>query len=200
MHLIISLAPLSYRLSIVNFALYQLLDNRTRGSSATRAVALLIFAAVVLRAELAALLGSFAIQLLSDGRISLTRLIKVDLFSGLVSIGVLLFFPHASAGIHKLAAVTVSIDSYFWNHWPLWPELYSIYFNVYEGKSAEWGVSIFFIRVLRHLILFRSLRSGLTSRPSRAFLWRLRCSSRLVIYKTFASGHLSDPLFSTSSS
>lgn len=184
----------------MNIALYQLLDNRARGSSATRAVALLVFAAVVLRAELAALLGSFAIQLLLDGRISLTRLIKVGLFSGLVSIGVLLFFPHASASVHKLAAVTVLIDSYFWDHWPLWPELYSIYFNVFEGKSAEWGVSIFFIRLLRHLILSRYLRSGLISRPSRAFSWRLHCSSRLVIYKTFASGHSSDPLSSISSS
>jgi hypothetical protein len=44
-----------------------------------------------------------------------------------------------------LAAVTVLIDSYFWDQWPLWPELFSIYFNVYEGKSAEWGVSIFFV-------------------------------------------------------
>ncbi|KAH9053005.1 Alg9-like mannosyltransferase family-domain-containing protein [Lactarius deliciosus] len=91
-----------------------------------RAVALLTFAAVVIRAELAALLGSFAIQLLLDGRISLTRLIKVGLISGLVSV-----------------ASTVLIDSYFWDQWPLWPEFFSIYFNVYEGKSAEWGVSPF---------------------------------------------------------
>lgn len=32
------------------------------------------------------------------------------------------------------------IDSYFWSQWPLWPELYGLYFNVYQGKSAEWGV------------------------------------------------------------
>ena len=39
-------------------------------------------------------------------------------------------------------ALTVYIDSYFWDHWPLWPEFSGIYFNIYEGKSAEWGVSI----------------------------------------------------------
>jgi hypothetical protein len=188
----------SHRLSTVNLALYQLLENGTR--RATRAVALLTFAAVVIRAELAALLGSFAIQLLLDGRISLTRLIKVGLFSSLVSIGVSLFFPHASARVHTFAALTVLIDSYFWDQWPLWPEFFSIYFNVYEGKSAEWGVSIFFIRSLRPLILLRYLRFGLTSRPSRAFLWRPSCSSRLVLYKTPASGHSSNPLFSSSSS
>jgi alpha-1,6-mannosyltransferase len=122
----------SLRASLVNFAFYQPLDY---GPSQTLA------AAVVIRAELAAL---FALQLLLVGRISLTRLIKVGLFS-LVSVGMSLFFPHASARAHTLAAVTVLIDSYFWDQWPLWPEIFSIYFNVYEGKSAEWGVSIIFI-------------------------------------------------------
>lgn len=37
-------------------------------------------------------------------------------------------------------ALTVVVDSYFWQKWPLWPELYGIYFNVVQGKSAEWGV------------------------------------------------------------
>ena len=160
MRLTICSTVFSHHLSLVNFALYQLLENGT--SRATRAVVLLTFAAVVIRAELAALLGSFAIQLLSDGRISLTRLIKVGLFSSLVSVGVSPFFPHASARVHTFSALTVLIDSYFWDQWPLWPEFFSIYFNVYEGKSAEWGVGIFFIRLLRHLILLRYLRSGPT--------------------------------------
>ena len=145
MRLLISPASHSQRPSIVNFAVYQLLNYGSSRTPATRAVAVLIFAAVVIRAELAALLGSFALQLLLDHRISLTRLIKVGLFSSLASIGVSPFFPHTSARAHLFAAVTVSIDSYFWDQWPLWPELYSIYFNVYEGKSAEWGVSIFFV-------------------------------------------------------
>jgi len=122
--------------------LYQLLEIGTSRSTVPRAVALLTFAAVVIRAELAALLGSFAIQLLLDGRISLARLIRVGVFSSLISI-----------------AVTVSIDSYFWDHWPIWPEFYSIYFNVYEGKSAEWGVSPFwtYITSLPRLLLATAL-------------------------------------------
>lgn len=72
----------------MNFAFYQLLDNGTSQTPAIRAVAVLIFAAVVIRAELAALLGSFALQLLLYGRISLSRLIKVGLFFSLVSVGV----------------------------------------------------------------------------------------------------------------
>ncbi|KAJ7787372.1 alpha-1,6-mannosyltransferase subunit [Mycena olivaceomarginata] len=35
---------------------------------------------------------------------------------------------------------TVSVDSYFWGRPYLWPEWHSIYFNVVEGKSADWGV------------------------------------------------------------
>jgi hypothetical protein len=37
--------------------------------------------------EIAGLLGLFAIQLLLDGTLSITRLIKVGIISGLVSIG-----------------------------------------------------------------------------------------------------------------
>jgi hypothetical protein len=40
-------------------------------------------------------------------------------------------------------ALTIVVDSYFWNRYPLWPELSGIYFNVVEGKSAEWGVRTF---------------------------------------------------------
>ena len=76
----------------MNLALYQLLDNGNSRRLAIRALALLIFASVVIRAELAALLASFAIQLLLDRRISLTSLIKVGLFFSLVSVGVSLFF------------------------------------------------------------------------------------------------------------
>jgi hypothetical protein len=147
----ISPIPPLQRPSIVNFAFYQLLDNGSSRTSATRAVAILIFAAVVIRAELAALLGSFALQLLLDSRISLTRLIKVGLFFSLVAVGMSLFCPPATARVYTLTDVTVLIDSYFWDQWPLWPELFSIYFNVYEGKSAEWGARVFFIRLLRHL-------------------------------------------------
>ena len=43
----------------------------------------------------------------------------------------------------RLVALTVFIDSYFWSTFPLWPELHGLYFNVYQGKSADWGVCRF---------------------------------------------------------
>ncbi|KAF8486286.1 hypothetical protein DFH94DRAFT_712149 [Russula ochroleuca] len=71
--------------------------------------------------EITGLLSLFVIQLLSDGDSwrPITHLVKVDIISGLVS------------------ALTVSIDSYFRDHWPLWPEFSGIYFNVYEGKACD---------------------------------------------------------------
>lgn len=38
-------------------------------------------------------------------------------------------------------ATTVLIDSAYWRQPFLWPELYSIYYNVVLGKSADWGIS-----------------------------------------------------------
>jgi len=39
------------------------------------------------------------------------------------------------------AVITVGTDSYFWKRWPLWPEFSGFYFNVFQGKSSDWGVS-----------------------------------------------------------
>ncbi|KAF8635073.1 hypothetical protein AX15_000563 [Amanita polypyramis BW_CC] len=88
------------------------------------AVALLTFTAVVLRAEIALLLAPLTIQALVTRKLTLLEVIRVGLYSGLASI-----------------ALTNAVDSYFWNTFPLWPELQGIYFNVYLGKSADWGVS-----------------------------------------------------------
>ena len=37
--------------------------------------------------------------------------------------------------------VTVSIDSFFWQRFPLWPELVGFYYNAIQGKSIAWGFS-----------------------------------------------------------
>lgn len=79
-------------LHVVNIALYLLLDRgsragRTSTTRASWAVVLLTFSAVVIRLEIAGLLGLFVIQILFDGTLSITRLVKVGIISGLVSIG-----------------------------------------------------------------------------------------------------------------
>ncbi|KAF8624429.1 hypothetical protein AX17_007138 [Amanita inopinata Kibby_2008] len=88
------------------------------------AIALLTFATVVFRAEIALLLGPLVVQTLITRKLSFSEIVRVGLFVGFTSI-----------------ALTTLIDSYFWNAFPLWPELHGVYFNVYQGKSAEWGTS-----------------------------------------------------------
>ncbi|KAI0347804.1 hypothetical protein BDW22DRAFT_1365043 [Trametopsis cervina] len=98
------------------------------------AIGLLTFATVVFRGELLLLLGPICLQAIFQGYTSVKKVIKVGTISGISSI-----------------ALTVSVDSYFWQRWPLWPELYGIYFNVLQGKSAEWGVSPFHAYITTHL-------------------------------------------------
>ncbi|VDC07634.1 unnamed protein product [Peniophora sp. CBMAI 1063] len=121
--------PNMFALFPVNFALYLLFDREKNSIRPTirrlhSAFFLLTFAGVVLRAEVVALLIPLALQSLLGGHVSFLKLIRTGIISALVSIG-----------------ITTFIDSYFWNTYPLWPEFAGIYFNVYEGKSAEWGVS-----------------------------------------------------------
>ncbi|TFY52954.1 hypothetical protein EVJ58_g9722 [Rhodofomes roseus] len=113
----------------VNLALYQLVNrasNSTRPSPTAyhRAIALLTFTATVFRSEIALLLAPLALQGLAKGYTTPSSLLKVGVISGVYS-----------------AALTALVDSYFWQQWPLWPELHGVFFNVVEGKSAEWGVS-----------------------------------------------------------
>ncbi|KAF8635074.1 hypothetical protein AX15_000563 [Amanita polypyramis BW_CC] len=103
------------------------------------AVALLTFTAVVLRAEIALLLAPLTIQALVTRKLTLLEVIRVGLYSGLASIGRPKYL--ICAILTSFTALTNAVDSYFWNTFPLWPELQGIYFNVYLGKSADWGVS-----------------------------------------------------------
>ncbi|KAJ7286958.1 glycosyltransferase family 22 protein [Mycena rebaudengoi] len=121
--------PNMFALLPVNLSTFLLIDrapNALRPSqrSVSASIALLAFSAVVFRAELAALAAALAVQSLFMKHASLWRICTIGAISTLASI-----------------ALTVSIDSYFWGQPYLWPEWQSIYFNVVEGKSAEWGTS-----------------------------------------------------------
>ncbi|KAF8972290.1 alpha-1,6-mannosyltransferase subunit [Flammula alnicola] len=121
--------PNMFAMIPVNLSTYCLVDrapNSTHPShrSSLWAITLLTFTAIVFRAEVALLLGPLSLQLLFTRRITVFALIKIGLISGLISLG-----------------LTITVDSYFWNKYPLWPEFSGIYFNVVEGKSADWGTS-----------------------------------------------------------
>ncbi|KAI9000476.1 Alg9-like mannosyltransferase family-domain-containing protein [Trametes punicea] len=131
--------PNMFALFPANVAIYFLVDraaNSARPSrkNVHRAIALLTFATIVFRAELILLLGPLVLQALIRRYTTFANVVKVGLVTGVLSI-----------------AATVLVDSYFWQRWPLWPELYGVYFNVVEGKSAQWGVSPFHAYFTSHL-------------------------------------------------
>jgi len=75
--------------NLAYFALYNRAphSNRPSGTSVDVAVALLVFTAVVFRSEVTLLLAPLALQLLIQGHITLWRLIKVGLITGVASAG-----------------------------------------------------------------------------------------------------------------
>lgn len=101
---------------------------------------LLTIAGVVFRSELAILVGTITLYLFLTQRISIVKVIIPAGASGLV-IGLL---------------CSVSIDSFFWQSFPLWPEWIAFYYNTIQGHSADWGVSpwhFYFANALPRLLL-----------------------------------------------
>jgi alpha-1,6-mannosyltransferase len=109
-------------------------------------VSLMVFSAVVFRSEIALLLATQVLAQLVQFRISIKDVIITGLVSGLLSI-----------------ATTSLVDSYFWQK-PLWPELWGFWYNVFEGKSSDWGTSPF-------LFYFTSLLPKLLLNPLVQFLF-----------------------------
>lgn len=102
------------------------------------ALVLLTIAGIVFRSELALLVGTQTLFLLSTRQITITRAI----FAGLVGLTVGL-------------ALTVCIDGAFWQSFPLWPEFEAFRFNVLAGQSSEWGTepwSFYFTNALPRLL------------------------------------------------
>ncbi|KAJ2773486.1 hypothetical protein IWQ57_001273 [Coemansia nantahalensis] len=47
----------------------------------------------------------------------------------------------AAAALGAAGALTLAVDSHYWQTSWMWPELRVFWFNVVQGRSAEWGVS-----------------------------------------------------------
>ncbi|XP_046740545.1 uncharacterized protein LOC124407975 isoform X2 [Diprion similis] len=71
------------------------------------------------------LLGLFLIHDLASMKLTIPRLLKISIPSGILCLG-----------------ITVIVDSIFWNR-PLWPEGEVFYFNTILNKSSQWGTSPF---------------------------------------------------------
>ncbi|KAJ5169760.1 CAZyme family GT22 [Penicillium coprophilum] len=158
------------------------------------ALALLTVAGVVFRSELALLVGTQTLFLLSTKRINLQHTI----IAGLV-------------GLITGLALTIYLDSTFWQIFPLWPEFEAFRFNVLAGQSSEWGTDpwpFYFQNALPRLLFnpliyllaipvalrqpaTRSPRSG-TSNPG-AFLRRplqLPATQGMALHPALGAGYL----------
>ena len=101
------------------------------------ALTLLTAVGVIFRSELALLLGSHTLYLL------IQRRIEADPFEDILPFGIL----GAVLGL----GISVPIDSYFWQKFPIWPELTGFLYNFVSGKSQDWGVSPFYFYFLSSL-------------------------------------------------
>ncbi|KAI4716453.1 hypothetical protein E4T48_07325 [Aureobasidium sp. EXF-10727] len=139
--------PNMFAFSITTLALSNLISaqavaTRTQKSSKRRRLALYLLTAsgIIFRSEIAILLAMQTLYLLLQGRTSLVKEVIPAGFFGLV-IGL---------------GVTVSVDSYFWQRFPLWPEWIGFVYNTIQGKSSDWGVSpwyYYFINAIPRLLL-----------------------------------------------
>ncbi|KAK5134651.1 hypothetical protein LTR08_006307 [Meristemomyces frigidus] len=104
------------------------------------ALYLLTIAGVIFRSEIAILLAAETVYLYLRHHASLTKEI----------------FPAGAAGLVLGLVTTVSIDSFFWQQYPLWPEWTGFYYNTLLGKSSEWGTEplhYYFLNALPRLLL-----------------------------------------------
>ncbi|KAL9119229.1 MAG: hypothetical protein Q9187_004218 [Circinaria calcarea] len=92
-----------------------------------QALVLLTVVGVIFRSEVALLLGIHTIWILLQRRLSLRNSIASGILGLSIGLG-----------------LTVPIDSFFWLHFPLWPELSGFAYNVMEGRSVNWGTSPFY--------------------------------------------------------
>lgn len=87
------------------------------------ALYLITIAGIVFRAELALFLATHTVFLFALGRISVQREI----------------IPAGILGLLLGLAITLPGDSFFWQQFPLWPELAAFKFNVLAGQASAWG-------------------------------------------------------------
>jgi alpha-1,6-mannosyltransferase len=115
-------------------------DGKSTSRSYRLSLYLLTFAGVVFRSELAILVATITLYLFATRSISISDVI----------------IPAGLAGAIIGLLTTVSIDSFFWQSTPLWPEWTAFYYNTVQGHSSDWGVSpwyFYFANALPRLMM-----------------------------------------------
>lgn len=128
--------------ALANLILVKAVNSKSQRSARRKRLALylLTVAGIIFRSEIAILLAAETAFLLVKQRASLSKEV----------------IPAGIAGASIALATTVSVDSFFWQQFPLWPEWVGFYYNTILGKSSEWGTSPFhyyFLNALPRLLL-----------------------------------------------
>ncbi|MCJ1354698.1 MAG: dolichyl-P-Man:Man(7)GlcNAc(2)-PP-dolichol alpha-1,6-mannosyltransferase [Icmadophila ericetorum] len=103
------------------------------------ALTYLTIVGIIFRSEIALLLGTHTLWLLLRSRLSIPQVIYPGLLGALIGL-----------------SVTVPVDSFFWQHLPLWPEFSAFVYNVIKNRASDWGTSpwhYYFTSALPRLLL-----------------------------------------------
>lgn len=134
-----------FAFGISTLALRALLPNPTVSADRRKmrcrlALCLLTVCGIVFRSELALFLATHTLFLLGTGRAGLRQeIIPAGILGLLVGLG-----------------LTVSVDSFLWQDFPLWPELAAFKFNVVHGQASAWGTQpwhFYFSNAIPRLLL-----------------------------------------------
>ncbi|KAL8758927.1 MAG: hypothetical protein Q9199_001151, partial [Rusavskia elegans] len=79
---------------------------------------------VIFRSELALFLIPHTLVLLLNRRLSIACIITFGIFGSFLGL-----------------CLTIPIDSFFWQRFPLWPELSAFSYNILHSQSSNWGTS-----------------------------------------------------------
>ncbi|KAL4989151.1 Alg9-like mannosyltransferase family-domain-containing protein [Aspergillus falconensis] len=133
-----------FAFGMTTFALASLLPEPVSSATYRKrsrvALYLITIAGIIFRAELALFLAAHTLFLLISGRISIQR--------DVVPAGIL--------GLVLGLAITLPVDSFFWQQYPLWPEFVAFKFNVVAGQASAWGTHswhYYFTNALPRLLL-----------------------------------------------
>ncbi|CAL8575190.1 Dol-P-Man:Man(7)GlcNAc(2)-PP-Dol alpha-1,6-mannosyltransferase [Xanthoria parietina] len=93
-------------------------------SKAQLFLSLVTITGVIFRSELALFLIPHTLVLLVTRRLNVACIVKFGLLGALIGL-----------------SITVPIDSFFWQRFPLWPELSAFSYNILHSQSSNWGTS-----------------------------------------------------------
>ncbi|KAF7588145.1 dolichyl-P-Man:Man(7)GlcNAc(2)-PP-dolichol alpha-1,6-mannosyltransferase, partial [Aspergillus hancockii] len=136
-----------FAFGVTTLALPYLLQEQSQPTASNKSrtryrlsLCLFTIAGIIFRSELALFLATNTIFLFLTGRIT----IQHDII------------PAGALGLLLGLGTTVLVDSFFWQKFPLWPELDAFIFNVIHGQASAWGTHpwhFYFTNAIPRLLL-----------------------------------------------